>query len=50
MLISPNAVFDEEKFVFRGSNAGEGKVFQKDVDDEQYWHRDRRRMISIGNY
>ncbi|KAF8855801.1 hypothetical protein BDZ45DRAFT_675971 [Acephala macrosclerotiorum] len=41
MLISPTAVFDEEKFVFRGSNSGEGKVFRKDVDDEQYWHRDR---------
>lgn len=41
MLISPRAMFDEEKFVFRGSNSGEGNVFRKDVDDEQYWHRDR---------
>ncbi|CZR56178.1 uncharacterized protein PAC_06066 [Phialocephala subalpina] len=41
MLISPDATFDEERFVFRGSNGGEGIVFRKDVDDEQYWHRDR---------
>jgi hypothetical protein len=44
MLISPSAVFDEKNFVFRGSNGMEGEpgqVFVKDVNDSQYWHRDR---------
>ena len=43
MLISPAAVFDEEKFVFKGSNGKPGDmgaVFVKDVNDPQYWHRD----------
>lgn len=31
MLISPTAVFDEERFVFKGSCAGVGAVFVKDV-------------------
>jgi hypothetical protein len=41
MLISPTAVFDEQKFVFKGSNYGVGAVFAKNVDEPQYWHRDR---------
>jgi len=41
MLISPTAVFDEEKFVFRGSNRGKGVVFMKNVDDPRNWHRDK---------
>jgi hypothetical protein len=42
MLISPNAVFDEEHFVFKGSNdSEEGNVFLKNADDPQYWHRNR---------
>jgi len=42
MAISPAAEFDEEAFVFRGSNDWEGgRAFMKDVDDERYWHRDR---------
>ncbi|WDK15188.1 hypothetical protein CGRA01v4_06469 [Colletotrichum graminicola] len=42
MLISPSAVFDEDSFVFRGSNDSEqGEAFRKDVDDQLYWHRDR---------
>ncbi len=41
MLISPNARFDEEKFIFLGSNDWpEGRVFMKDVDDAKSWHRD----------
>ena len=41
MLIAPNAVFDREAFVFRGSNDHDGgRMFMKDVDDWQYWHRD----------
>lgn len=43
MLISPDAVFDREKFVLRGSNAHDGgRMFMKDVDDRQYWHRDEK--------
>lgn len=43
MLISPDAVFDRERFVFRGSNAHDGgRMFMKDVDDRQYWHRDEK--------
>ncbi|KAJ0167898.1 hypothetical protein CTA2_12311 [Colletotrichum tanaceti] len=42
MLISPSAIFDEDSFVFRGSNDSEqGEAFLKDADDERYWHRDR---------
>lgn len=44
MLISPSAVFDEKNFVFKRSNGekgGPGQVFMKDVNDPQYWHRDR---------
>jgi hypothetical protein len=44
MLISPTAVFDEENFVFKGSNGANGwpgEVFKKDVNDTQYWHRNR---------
>lgn len=41
MLISPDAVFDDMKFVFRGSNDHDaGRMFMKDVDDKQFWHRD----------
>lgn len=43
MLISPQAVWDEENFVMRGSNLSEeGKCFMKDVDDRRYWHRDMK--------
>ncbi|KAF8201241.1 hypothetical protein K438DRAFT_1581951 [Mycena galopus ATCC 62051] len=41
MLIAPDAVWDAEHFVFRGSvdwEAGEG--FKKDGDDARFWHRD----------
>jgi len=42
MAISPTASFDEEAFVFRGSNDWDGgRAFMEDVDDERYWHRDR---------
>ncbi|KAK6193314.1 hypothetical protein LQW54_012576 [Pestalotiopsis sp. IQ-011] len=41
MLISPDAVFEESTFVFRGSNASaHGSVFKKDIEDQRYWHRD----------
>lgn len=41
MLISSEATFDEENFIFRGSNNHKaGRVFLKDVDDEKHWHRD----------
>jgi len=36
MLIAPGAVFNEENFVFRGSNdSEEGRVFQKDSDNPE---------------
>jgi hypothetical protein len=44
MLISPAAVFDEQSFVFKGSlggNDGQGGAFIKNVDDPQFWHRDK---------
>lgn len=42
MLISPTAILDEENFVFRGSNdTKDGRVFLKDSEDPQYWHRDQ---------
>jgi hypothetical protein len=41
MCISPTARFDEERFIFLGSNDWpEGRVFKKDVDDPTSWHRD----------
>ncbi|KAH8879151.1 hypothetical protein GQ53DRAFT_855245 [Thozetella sp. PMI_491] len=41
MCISPTARFDEERFIFLGSNDWpEGRVFMKDVDDQIWWHRD----------
>ncbi|KAM3514836.1 hypothetical protein MY11210_001560 [Beauveria gryllotalpidicola] len=41
MLISPSAEFEEMNFVFRGSNNhAAARVFMKDVDDTQHWHRD----------
>jgi phage tail protein X len=44
MLISPDAVFEECTFVFRGSNASaQGSVFNKDIEDQRYWHRDEKR-------
>lgn len=43
MLISPDAVFEESTFVFRGSNASvQGSVFKKDIEDQRYWHRDSK--------
>jgi hypothetical protein len=33
-------VFDEERFLFKGSCAGVRAVFAKYVNDTQYWHRD----------
>ncbi|KZL85353.1 hypothetical protein CI238_07360 [Colletotrichum incanum] len=46
MLISPKAVFDEDVFVFRGSNdSDQGEAFQKDLDDQRHWHRDREASI-----
>lgn len=42
MAISPDAEFEEQTFVFRGSNNHpKGRAFMKDVDDDRYWHRDR---------
>ncbi|KAI0130574.1 hypothetical protein BJ170DRAFT_706823 [Xylariales sp. AK1849] len=42
MLISPEAKFDEQSFVFRGSNDHPGgRAFMKDVDDPTHWHRDQ---------
>jgi hypothetical protein len=41
MCISPTASFDENTFVFSGSNDWpEGKAFLKDVDDPHMLHRD----------
>jgi hypothetical protein len=41
MLIAGTAVFEEDTFVFRGSNATEeGVYFMKDLDDKRFWHRD----------
>ncbi|KAH7036819.1 hypothetical protein B0J12DRAFT_765279 [Macrophomina phaseolina] len=41
MLISPGAVLDEERFVFRGSNDwSEGECFKKDPRDERWLHRE----------
>ncbi|KAH8100977.1 hypothetical protein BXZ70DRAFT_142295 [Cristinia sonorae] len=40
MMISPEAVFDEDHFVFKGSNAP-GSCFRKDSDDARWHHRDR---------
>ncbi|KZL64520.1 membrane protein [Colletotrichum tofieldiae] len=46
MLISPNAVFDEDVFVFKGSNdSDQGEAFQRDMDDERYWHRDQEASV-----
>jgi hypothetical protein len=43
MLVSPDAAFDRARFVFRGSNAhSRGRMFMKDVDNRQYWHRDEK--------
>lgn len=39
MLVAPTARFDEETFVFRGSNPP-GSCFRKDTDDPRYHHRD----------
>ncbi|KAH8102167.1 hypothetical protein BXZ70DRAFT_57706 [Cristinia sonorae] len=39
--ISPEAVFDEASFVFRGANPP-GSCFRKNSDDEQWHHRDKR--------
>ncbi|KAJ6598418.1 hypothetical protein DFH09DRAFT_1131730 [Mycena vulgaris] len=41
LLISPEAVFDEAMFVFRGSlDWDQAACFKKDVDDVRFWHRD----------
>ncbi|GME24430.1 hypothetical protein GTA08_BOTSDO11579 [Neofusicoccum parvum] len=41
LLICPDAQFDEQKFVFRGSNDWDaGACFKKDPNDRQYQHRD----------
>lgn len=43
-LISPHAIFEDNTFVFRGSNDWpEGRVFMKDINDQRYWHRDLER-------
>lgn len=39
IFIHDDALFDAEAFVFRGSV--DATVFQKDGDDDQYYHRDR---------
>lgn len=43
MLISSTAIWEEDKFVYRGCNSGDaGKCFRReDLDDPQYWHHDR---------
>lgn len=38
IYILPQAAFDEDAFVFRGSVRG--TVFQKCPDDQRFWHRD----------
>lgn len=38
VAIDPEAVLDEQRFVFRGSVPG--TVFEKDADDQRYHHRD----------
>jgi len=41
LLISPDAEWDAESFVFRGSvDWDKAEVFKKDVDDARFWHRD----------
>jgi hypothetical protein len=41
MCISPTARFDEERFIFLGSNDWtEGRVFMKDINDPNFWHND----------
>ncbi|KAK1598835.1 uncharacterized protein LY79DRAFT_586375 [Colletotrichum navitas] len=50
MLISPSAVFDENSFVFRGSNnSDQGESFRKDIDDQLYWHRDQKASAFFRN-
>lgn len=42
LLISPQAEFDEEMFVFRGSldwPGDEAACFKKELDDVRFWHR-----------
>lgn len=41
MLIAGDAMFDRERFVFRGSNPP-GSCFRKDTEDPRYHHRDAR--------
>ncbi|KAJ3489537.1 hypothetical protein NLI96_g2075 [Meripilus lineatus] len=41
MDISPEAVFDPDTFVFKGSNLP-GSCFRKDTEDPRYHHRDPR--------
>ncbi|KAJ7768208.1 hypothetical protein B0H16DRAFT_310073 [Mycena metata] len=41
LLISPDATWDEEHFVFRGSmDWPAAECFKKDIDDVHFWHRD----------
>jgi hypothetical protein len=41
MAIAPTAVWDEDRFVIRGSNNWDvGSCFKKDPENSQYWHRD----------
>ncbi|KAL4249258.1 hypothetical protein ABKN59_007263 [Abortiporus biennis] len=44
MLISPNAVFDERTFVFKGSNQL-GSCFRKEADEERYNYRNRELTV-----
>jgi hypothetical protein len=41
MLISSNASFDKDRFVFRASNP-HGSPFRKDVDDSTFHHREQK--------
>ncbi|KAJ2976012.1 hypothetical protein NQ176_g5192 [Zarea fungicola] len=41
MLISCDAEFEEQNFIFKGSNNhAAAHVFMKDTDDARHWHRD----------
>ncbi|KAH8102164.1 hypothetical protein BXZ70DRAFT_57012 [Cristinia sonorae] len=44
LLISPDSVFDETSFVFKGSNPPDS-CFRKDSDEEKWHHRDKASSI-----
>jgi hypothetical protein len=49
LLISQDAEWDPEKFVFRGSMDWDAaEVFKKDADNPKFWHRDREATAFFG--